>query len=225
MNRRIVGPLVAGLAFAALYASPASADLVFSLDTGTSLGAGSYGTVTLSQEAAGVVEVKVNLSSGVGFVDTGAGGKNILLFDITGNPTITETDFNNTTDFAAGTTSSGQSIHADGSGNWQYSAACTAAGCSNGGSNPNPGPLSFDVTATGLTPNSFASNGTGFFAADICTAINTTTGGCSGKTGVVFAPGSGVPVPEPTTLALFGAGLMGLGAIGRIARRAKGRAA
>jgi hypothetical protein len=147
----------------------------------------------------------------MGFVQTGAGGDSTFLFDIDGNPTITIS--NVTSGFAAGQTDALDppppptvtAIHADGSGDWEYSILCPS--CGSGGGSPNPGPLSFDVMAAGLTPESFISNGTGFFAADICRSIVGTTGACAAgaNTGVVWAAGPPTTVPEPATVLIFSA--------------------
>lgn len=177
--------------------------------TGT-CGTAPFGTVTVSSVSSTEVSVNLTLKAGEVFAQSGAG--DALLFDLTGNPSITVTNLTPTSPaFTATQTASGGKIHADGTGNWEYSIDCT--GCGDGTSPPpSSGPLNFDITvASGITPSSFIKNDDGlFFATDI--------GGTNGNTGDVGAP-TGVtpppPVPEPTTLMILGAGLVALG----VARR------
>jgi hypothetical protein len=198
-------PILAGAALAAAigFAIPqAQADLIFDLTSDhCSGGCGTppFGTVDLMQNGVNDVKVTVSLLDGNKFVNTGSA--DALDFNINGNPTITETGFS--TGFGAGQTTGGLgfTIHADGTGNFEYSALCTS--CGSGGSNPNPGPLVFDVGAAGITPASFITNTTGnFFAVDILS-------GTTGNTGPVDAS---VAVPAP----LIGHGLLVLLAVGGV---------
>src|SRR6185312_14281618 len=153
-----------------LVAAPASADLIFTLDSASSLGSGNYGTVTVHQVgpvANGEVSVTVDLASGVGFVNTGLQPFTFSLDS--GIPALSASNFSNlTTGFAFNTTSP---ISNDGAGSFQYGLTCTAAVCGGGGNTPFVGPLTFDLTATGLLETSFISNGTATFAVDICKNI------------------------------------------------------
>jgi hypothetical protein len=87
---------------------------------------------------------------------------------------------------------------ADGSGTWQYAVGCPT--CGGGVSAPTlDSPITFDISATGLSTASFVKNGNGLlFAADIA--------GANGNTGVVGA------VPAP----VIGHGLLVLLAVGGV---------
>ena len=192
--------------------APASASTIihsfdFTIDDCTGgCGTGPFGTVTVSQTDAqallNTMSIDVSLSPGVDFVHTGAG--DALMFDIAGNPAITITGL--TAGFTAGQIASGGSIHAGATGYWEYTITCTA--CGHGGSNPQPGPLDFDITtASALTPDDLIQNDAGlFFAADVL--------GTSGNTGMVASdrdPPQPTDVPEPGSAALFATALSGVG--------------
>lgn len=189
----------------------AKADIVFTLTSdhctgGCYQGTGSpnFGTVTLSQEATGVVEVSVALLPGYQFYKSGLGAT--FGFNLTGNPTITATDYTPTT-FTLQSGTAG-SIHIDGFGNFGYGIDCTTCGMGVGGGTS----LSLDVNATNLTPSSFTTSSSGspnaYFAIDIIsTGVNGT------KTGPIDASAADVvttPVPEPFSILLLGTLLLPL---------------
>src|SRR4051794_8081224 len=122
-------------------------------------GAGPYGTVKLDDsKGTDIVDVLVTLTKGVDFVSTGAGSA--LEFNLAGNPSITAANIDNITNgFAFGAPDPSGAF-----GAFMYTIVCTVpTGCGNGGSNPNPGPLTFDLTLSGITLNSFVKNGDGYF--------------------------------------------------------------
>jgi hypothetical protein len=160
-------------------------------------GAGPYGTIVLDDsEGSNIVDLTVTLTSGYGFVATGAG--DALEFNILGNPAITINDI--TAGFAVGPAPDSASTF----GKFMYSVTCTVpTGCGNGGSIPNPGPLSFDVVLSGVTLSSFTANSGGYFFASDVGAPNLNTGNVA-----ALGPGIDPPsVPEPASLTLFGTGL------------------
>lgn len=196
----------------ALVVAPAFADsLVFTLDHCTNgCGTAPFGAIELTQNGTNTVNVAVSLTNGDSFISSGFPGS--LAFDLIGNPTISVTNL--TTGWSLLSTAAGN-LQFDGFGNLDYALLCNA--CQNGGSNPFSQPISFDVTAAGLTPASFLElsrippgSESAYFVADI---IGTT--GNTGPVGATIAA-----APEPSSLLLFGAG-SSLVALASIRRRKK----
>ncbi len=160
------------------------------------------GTVTVTQNGANTVHVSVT-GSGFGFVDT-AGGGDEFFFNIIGDPVIS---IANLTSGWSLVSTSASSTDALGGGGWGFDYALTCGtNCGPGGSKPLSPPLSFDITATGLTPASFFdTDGAASpvqFAADVL---------ANGNTGLVGATRTSTTVPEPISLSLVGGGLLALG--------------
>jgi PEP-CTERM motif len=211
---------IATMLAALLWAAPASADLVYTLDQSAAFSGTNFGTVRLHQVNSTTVKVTVTLTSGEFFAGTGAGYA--LTWDITGDPHITITGdpapAAMQTGFTAEPFVAGETYKASPFGNFNYAVDCSAC---QGGKTTNPaGPLVFDVSlASGLLISSFTKNTDGFvFAVDIFKSTL-----CSGAcTGVVGTNGISVrTVPEPATLLIFGVGLGGIGAWRRRRKLAK----
>jgi VPDSG-CTERM motif len=169
-----------------------------------------FGTVTLTQSGTSVL-FDVVLTTGNRFVETGAGGGDLFVFnDALSGSTIT--NISATLNGATVTITGGLTgltnqhpIRADGTGTFTAGVECTLSSSCNGGSTPNINDLHFTVTSATLaqleTPNA---NGN-LFVADILLGQ---TGG-TGLTGPVDV--SVPPVPDGgTTLVLLGGALFGL---------------
>jgi PEP-CTERM motif-containing protein len=200
----VVGLAVAGPAYADSFTFT-SCDLTGGCGTATD-----FGTVTLTQSGTSVL-FDVVLTSGNRFVETGAGGGELFLFnDSLSGSTIT--NISATLNGATVTITGGLSgftnlspVMADGTGTFTASVECTLASSCNGGSTPNINDLHFTVTNATLAQLETANANGNIFVADILCGQT----GCTGLTGPVDVSRT---VPEPASALLLGAGLAGIGA-------------
>jgi hypothetical protein len=146
-------PLIgaAALLVIGLLATPAQADTFTFTSCHITGGCPStdFGTVTLTQSGTSV-NFDVVLNNGNRFVETGAGGKSLFLFNDTLSGSaitnITTTLNGTTTSLAASGATNQPAIMADGTGTFTAQVFCTTASDCNGGSTPNINDLHFTVT-------------------------------------------------------------------------------
>lgn len=195
----------------------AHADVItnYSLDldgcTADACGAGPFGTVQVDEADNQLsATITVTLNSNVNFAGTGAGGA--LLFDLQGDPTISYSI--STANFEIDPT---LPDHGSAFGYFDYGVTCdykkvgtTPAGACHGSN----GPQSLTFTITSTSPLVFIQNSDDvYFSTDVAVQIDSRTV----KTGNVGAD-TGVPgnvVPEPSSLALLGSGVLGLAGVVR----------
>jgi len=206
----LIGMMVCTFAAVALPAGATSLSLEFNVDhCNATCGGGPYGTIDVSQFAAGDVLVDVTLDPDViGYVATGFPGS--FAFNLVDpDPTIAVTFDNPGSGWHLLSAVAG-SHQFNGFGDLEYVLVCDA--CGNGGSNPQDIQLTFHVQAPSLTPQSFlerstAKNAGVYFVADIM-GSNRLTGAvgadlCDGTCDVHQQ----AAVPEPASLLLLGSGL------------------
>jgi hypothetical protein len=207
--------VVAWLLLLTVGAPRASADVFNLTSCHLSGGCGTatqFGTVTLSTSGTGVL-VDVVLNSGNNFVETGAGGTSLFLFnDTLSSSSITNISatFNGSVVTVAGGLSGATNqpaIMADGTGTFTAQVFCTTVGSCNGNSGITVNDLHFTVTNATLAQLEVTNGNGNFFVADIlCGQTGCPTGG---PTGPVDASVPSVP-DGGMTLMLLGGALVGL---------------
>src|SRR5215831_10843182 len=199
-------PILAGGVIAAgLTAADANADTFDLLSChisgstcqGGSVPAPGFGSVMLTQSGTSV-NFTVSLINGNRFVETGAGGGELFLFnDAIAGSTITTIATSPTTPAGglSGFTNLAP-VMADGTGTFTASVECTVASDCNGGSAPTMTSLTFTVTNATLAQLETANANGNLFVADIlCGSAQTGCGGLTGPVDVSTPPIAGAGLP------------------------------
>jgi len=220
--------VAAGSLIGMLPVSPASADIcasttscILTLTQGNAssgFGSGNFGTVDLERSGS-TVTVTIDLANGFFLIGTGFPGTAGFADSLGGGLTIG--GFSSAF-YSGGLSDATNDLHFDGFGFSNDAAGTTAPSA---GSANAVNVLSFTVSKAGLSDveqlvnlfNPAGGDGPAVFVVD---AINRNTSGPgAGQTGLLSAVGSSTNVPEPASLAIFGAALAGLGVAGWFRRR------
>lgn len=194
----------------------AMAGPVYSFNTSVGTQPSNAGTITLTQSGADVI-VNLDLASGYGLLNTG-GPHTPFAFNLAGSGALSIL-FNTP---AGGTAPKGNfSLNTAGGDNTPYGSYGVAIDYSagNGSSKAYYGDLIFTLSRVGgLDTNDFITNAGGYyFSADLTDGTNTGAQAWSVRSGdpEITVLTETTPVPEPLTIALFSAGLAGIGAMSR----------
>lgn len=205
MYAKVLSRVVLALAVTCFSASVAKADSLF---VGSQAGFCCF-NVNLHQVDANDMQVTVSLTNGAQyFVSSGGGNHPGFAFNLAGDPTISVTSISSPWTLADVNYSS---VSTNGPSLGTFNNFIDNPG--NGANLQNDGPLVFTIySAAGITYSDFVANSAGYyFAADIMNAAGNT-----GESGI-SDPGTTSSVPEPSSIALLGTGI--LSAAGMLRRR------
>jgi hypothetical protein len=205
MHVKALSRIMFALAVTCFAASAAKADSLF---TGSQAGQCCF-DVNLHQVDANNMQVTVSLTNGAQyFVATGSGNHPGFAFNLAGDPTISVASISSPWTLSSFNASS---VNTNGPSMGSFDYFINNPGP--GASQHNDGPLVFTIyNAAGINYSDFVANSDGYyFAADIMNAAGRT--GMSG----ISDPGTTSSVPEPSSIALLGTGL--LSAAGVVRRR------
>ncbi|HWU55050.1 MAG TPA: PEP-CTERM sorting domain-containing protein [Rhizomicrobium sp.] len=210
-------------------AAPASADIVYTLSNGGSIlpSPGNYGTVTVSQFAADTIRVKIDLLPTERLLSTGS--HDGIVFSLSGSPDLTSITVASAN---AGlftvqpfTTSPPKYSDSPFLGPFEYAISWNG----NGASNATETSITFDLKFGSnmlLSPSLFQLTSGTYFAVDIGTGCSSETNNkgetktsCAATGAVASDPPT--KVPEPGTVSLSIAGLMGVAGLVMLQRRRK----
>ncbi len=219
VNKRVISAMVGVQISLAAFSGSAVAGPIYTFSTSVGTQSSDAGVITLTQADANSVLISVDLGPGYGFINSG-GPHTPFAFNLNVSGGLSISSWSTP---IAGSAGVGKTFNLNTSGGnanpyGGYNTALDYTG-GNGSSSGYYGDLLFTLTRVGgLDTTNFVANSSGYyFAADLSNGSNTGSQAWS-ATPTRF---STTEVPEPFTLSLFGAGLLGAYTVVLSRRRSK----